>query len=163
MMKLGTTIPLVMRIQKYMNHVTHPFNSADISKFSPENSNTELVTQNWIFQSSSLFQSNCIHRSNGQVKQGTCFYFSEMSWLIAEQKGLMQKAEGRGPCNRTAGRMLAKSNNLVLFWFDMVPKYIYLENVQRKHRLNPMGLALCLAMGSDWIIVKQGNSLLDRY
>ena len=49
----------------------------------------------------------------------------------------------------------------------MVPKYIYLENLRRKHRLNPMRLALCLAMGSDRIIAKQGNSLmglaLNRY
>ena len=42
----------------------------------------------------------------------------------------------------------------------MVPKYIYLENLRRKHRLNPMRLALCLAMGNDRIIAKQGNSLL---
>ena len=55
---------------------------------------------------------------------------------------------------------MAKSNNLVFFSFDIVPKYIYLENVRRKHCLNPMRLALCLAMGSDRIIAKQGNSLL---
>ena len=63
--------------------------------------------------------------------------------------------------------MLAKSNNLVFSSFDMVPKYIYLKSVRRKHCLNPMKLALCLAMGSDRIIAKQGNSLmglaLNRY
>ena len=42
----------------------------------------------------------------------------------------------------------------------MVPKYIYLENVRRKHRLNRMRFALRLAMGSDRIIAKQRNSLL---
>ena len=40
----------------------------------------------------------------------------------------------------------------------MVPMYIYLENLE--NRLNTMRLALCLAMGSDRIIAKQGNSLL---
>ena len=72
----------------------------------------------------------------------------------------MLKTEGRGPNNRTACRVLAKSNNLVFLSFDMVPKYIYLESVRRKHCLNPRKLALCLAMGSDIIIAKQGNSLL---
>ena len=42
----------------------------------------------------------------------------------------------------------------------MVPKYIYLENVRRKHCLNPMRMALYLAMGSDTVIAKQENSLL---
>ena len=72
----------------------------------------------------------------------------------------MLRAEGRGPNNRTACRVLAKSNNLVFLSFDMVPKYIYLESVRHKHCLNPMRLALCLVMGSDIIIAKQGNSLL---
>ena len=40
----------------------------------------------------------------------------------------------------------------------MVPMYIYLENLE--NRLNTMRFALCLAMGSDRIIAKQGNSLL---
>ena len=35
-MKLGTIIPYLKMAQKYMNHVTHPVNSADISIFSPE-------------------------------------------------------------------------------------------------------------------------------
>ena len=43
----------------------------------------------------------------------------------------------------------------------MVLKYIYLENEGRKHCLNPMRMALCLAMGSDTIIAKQGNGLLE--
>ena len=55
-----------------------------------------------------------------------------MSWLLAEHKGRVLKAEGRVPYNRTAGRVLAKSNNLVFFSFDMLLKYIYLENVGRK-------------------------------
>ena len=38
MMKLGTAISYLKKLQKYMNHVTHPFSSADISMFSPENS-----------------------------------------------------------------------------------------------------------------------------
>ena len=42
----------------------------------------------------------------------------------------------------------------------MIPKYIYLENVRRKHLLNPMRLALCLAIGNDRIVTKQGNSLV---
>ena len=42
----------------------------------------------------------------------------------------------------------------------MVPKCIYLESVRIKYCLNPMRLALCLVMGSDRIIAKQGNSLL---
>ena len=72
----------------------------------------------------------------------------------------MLRAEGQRPYNRTASQVLAKSNNLVFFSFDMVLKYIYLENVPRGHCLNPMRMALCLAMGSDTIIAKQGNSLL---
>ena len=36
--------------------------------------------------------------------------------------------------------------------------YIYLENLE--NRLNTMRFALCLAMGSDRIIAKQGNSVL---
>ena len=40
----------------------------------------------------------------------------------------------------------------------MVPMYIYVENLE--NRLNTMRFALCLAMGSDRIIAKQGNSLL---
>ena len=51
-----------------------------------------------------------------------------------------------------------KSNNLVFFSFAMVSMYIYLENLE--NRLNTMRLALCLTMGSDRIIAKQGNSLL---
>ena len=35
-MKLGTVIPYPKKIQKYMNHVTHPLSSADIIIFSPE-------------------------------------------------------------------------------------------------------------------------------
>ena len=56
--------------------------------------------------------------------------------------------------------MHGKPNNLVFFSFAMVPKDIYLENVWYKNRLNFMTLALCLAMGSDRIIVKQGIRLL---
>ena len=41
-----------------------------------------------------------------------------------------------------------------------VPKYIYLENVWHKHRLNPVRLTLCLGVGSDRIIAEQGDSLL---
>ena len=54
--------------------------------------------------------------------------------------------------------MSDKSNNLVFFSFSTVPLYIYLENLE--NRLNTMRFALCLAMGSDKIIAKQGNSLL---
>ena len=60
--------------------------------------------------------------------------------------------------HRTAGRMSDKSNNLIFFPFTMVPMYIYLENLE--NQLNTIRLALCLAMGSDRIIAKQGNSLL---
>ena len=35
-MKLGTVIPYLKKIQKYINHVTHYLSSADISIFSPE-------------------------------------------------------------------------------------------------------------------------------
>ena len=42
----------------------------------------------------------------------------------------------------------------------MIPKYNYLENVGHKHLLNPMRSALCLAMGSDRIVTKQGNRLM---
>ena len=72
----------------------------------------------------------------------------------------MLRAEDRGPYNRTVGQVLAKSNKLLFFSFDMVPRYIYLENVQCKHCLNPKRLALCSAMGSDRVIAKEGNSLL---
>ena len=34
--KLGTVIPYLNKIQKYMNHVTQPLSSADISIFSQE-------------------------------------------------------------------------------------------------------------------------------
>ena len=36
MMKLGTLIPYLKKIQKYLNHVTHHLSSADISIFLPE-------------------------------------------------------------------------------------------------------------------------------
>ena len=35
-MKLDTVIPYLKKIQKYVNHVTHPLSSADINIFSPE-------------------------------------------------------------------------------------------------------------------------------
>ena len=54
--------------------------------------------------------------------------------------------------------MSDKSNNLVFFSFSTVPLYIYLENLE--NRLNTMRFALCLAMGSDRIIAKQGSILL---
>ena len=37
--------------------------------------------------------------------------------------------------------------------------YIYLENVE--NRLNIVRFTLCLAMGSDRIIAKQGNNVLE--
>ena len=77
-----------------------------------------------------------------------------MSWLLAERKDQVLRAAGRGSYNRTADWVLAKSNNVVFFSFDMVLKYIYLENVQRKHSLNGIRLELWLAMGSDRIIAK---------
>ena len=39
MVKLGTVIPYLEKIQKIYEHVTHPSSSADISIFSPEISN----------------------------------------------------------------------------------------------------------------------------
>ena len=36
MMKLGTLIPYLKKIKKYMNHGTHPLSPANISIFSPE-------------------------------------------------------------------------------------------------------------------------------
>ena len=36
MMKLGTLIPFLKRIEKYINHVTDPVSSADVSIFLPE-------------------------------------------------------------------------------------------------------------------------------
>ena len=69
----------------------------------------------------------------------------------------MLKAEGQGPYNRTASRVLAKSNNLDFFSFDMIPKYIYQESVRQKHCLNLMRLTLYLAMGRDRTIAKQGE------
>ena len=54
--------------------------------------------------------------------------------------------------------MADKSNNLVFFSFAMVPMYIYLVNLE--NRLNTMRFPLCLAVGSDRTIAKQGNSLL---
>ena len=87
-----------------------------------ENSIT-LATQNWIFRSSSLFQSNYIHRSSEQAKQATYFYFPEMSWLLAEHNGRVLRAESRGSNSRTAGWLLAKSNNLLfsyLTWYSSI-------------------------------------------
>ena len=81
-----------------------------------ENSIT-LATENWIFRSSSLFQSNCTHRSN---EQATCFYFLEMSWLLAEHKGRVLKAEGRVPYNRTAGGCWL---NLITLFFSRFTWY----------------------------------------
>ena len=83
-----------------------------------------------------------------------------MSWLLAEHEGwgLRLGAEVWRTYHRTAGRMPDISNNLIFFPFTMVPMYIYLENLE--NQLNTIRLALCLAMGSDRIIAKQGNSLL---
>ena len=125
----------------------------------------KTATKNWrhrieFFGHRVYFKATAFYRSNELVKQATCFYFPEMSWLLAEHKGRVLRVDGRGPYDRTAGRVLAKSNNLVFYSFDMVPKYIYSESGRRKHCLNPMRLAICLAMGSDRIIAKQGNSLL---
>ena len=39
MMKLTTVIPSLNKIQKHINHVTHPLSPAEISNFSPEISN----------------------------------------------------------------------------------------------------------------------------
>ena len=39
MMKLYTVIPYLKKIQKCINHVTHPLSSADVSIFSPKVSN----------------------------------------------------------------------------------------------------------------------------
>ena len=103
-----------------------------------------------------LFQGNCIHRSREQVKQATCFNFPEMSWLLAEH-------EDRGL--RTGGHIIKPPTGcwinlitLFLFSFSVVPMYIYLENLG--NWLNNVRSALCLAMGSDRIIAKQGNNLL---
>ena len=63
-------------------------------------------------------------------------------------------AEDLRPYHRTADWMPDKSNNLVFLSFSIVPMYIYLENLE--NRLN----TIRLAMGSDRIIAKQGNSLL---
>ena len=59
---------------------------------------------------------------------------------------------------RTVGWVLDKSNNIDFFSLAMVPMYVYLENLQ--NWLNTIRFALCLAMGSDRIIAKQGNNLL---
>ena len=39
MMKLGTVTPFLKKIQKYINHVTDPFNSADIGIFHRKSAN----------------------------------------------------------------------------------------------------------------------------
>ena len=39
MLKFGTVIPYLEKIQKYINHVTHPLSSADISIFLPDSEN----------------------------------------------------------------------------------------------------------------------------
>ena len=67
-------------------------------------------------------------------------------------------AEDLRPYHMTAGWLPDKSNNLVFLAFAIVPMYIYFENLE--NRLNTIRLALCLTMGSDRIIAKQGNSLL---
>ena len=59
---------------------------------------------------------------------------------------------------RTVGWVLDKSNNIDFFSLAMVPMYVYLENLE--NWLNTIRFALCLAMGSDRIIAKQGNNLL---
>ena len=55
--------------------------------------------------------------------------------------------------------MLDKSNKLVLFSFDMVPKYIDLRKCATQTSLKPHEIGT-LAMGSDRIIAKQRHSLL---
>ena len=59
---------------------------------------------------------------------------------------------------RTVGWVLDKSNNIDFFSLAMVPMYVYLENLE--NWLNTIRFALCLVMGSDRIIAKQGNNLL---
>ena len=72
--------------------------------------------------------------------------------------GLRLGAEDLGPYHRNAGWVPNKYNNLAFFSFAMVPMYIYLVNLE--NRLNTMRFPLCLAVGSDRTIAKQGNSLL---
>ena len=43
MIKLGTAIPYLKNIKKYMNHVTHPLSSTDINNFSSENSKFSCI------------------------------------------------------------------------------------------------------------------------
>ena len=91
-----------------------------------------------------------------------------MTWLLAKHEDSGLGAEGRGPYNQTPGRLSDKSHNTVFFFsFAVAPKYIFLKNVRHKHLLNPMRLALCLAIGNYRIIAQQGNSLvglsLNRY
>ena len=59
------------------------------------------ATQNEIFRPLSLFQSNCIHRSNEKEKQAICFNFPEISLLLADHESRVPGAEGQGPNNRT--------------------------------------------------------------
>ena len=79
-----------------------------------------------------------------------------MSWLLAEHEGRGLRIGGHIIGLRAGCRI----NLITLFFFSFstVPLYIYLENLE--NRLNTMRFALCLAMGSDRIIAKQGNSLL---
>ena len=152
---------MILFYEQKLSHLITRISSLRVLVYNKMRENSITLTiQILIFQSSSLFQSNCIRRSNEEVKQVRCFCFPEMSWLLAEHKDRVIRAEGQVPCNRTVGRGLAKSNNLVFLSFDTVPEHIYLENMRRKHCLNSMRLALCLAMGSDRSIAKQGNSLL---
>ena len=75
---------------------TFPQPLTTFSSLSVENSIT-LVTKNWLFWPSNLFQGNCIRRSNKKVNQTTYFTFAEMSWTPAEHEDRGTGAEGLGP------------------------------------------------------------------
>ena len=70
-------------------------------------------------------------------------------------------AEGWGGAyNRTASLVPHRSSNLVFFLICHGTRVYSFRKCAAQTSVNPKRLALCLAMSSDRIIAKQGNSLL---
>ena len=116
----------------YQQNFSHPLNRISSLRILGYNKMREdsitLVTQNEFFLSSNLFQSNCIHRSNEQVKQATCFNFPEMPRLLTQHEG-----RGLRTGRHIIGPRARWRINLITLFFSHLPWYpcIFIQKIQK--------------------------------